>query len=258
MVLFMKGKLLSLFVTLLILFSTNNMTVFAYTPPGLEIVPVDMILYTNETTTILSSPDIKAVLFSADLIEDNIPVHVIGITNYPEGYFVVDLGTEDKYYVFGTGLVTNITASDTTVNADANKKYTAKIGTGDESYILICYCRRIFFDNKFPASYRKDYTNDALYIYLRDQLEAQIIDGVAVPTVVWNGKWNEAWNILENLRLDMLIDHPQYRHYGSEVDKDSPLDGKIGVSYVDDGTTDVTLKIRLSTSDYDGIKIYDI
>ncbi len=82
---------------------------------------------------------------------------------------------------------------------------------------------------------RKDYTNNAIYIYIRDQLELAYKQGKSDFEVEYSIQDYTMYEILKNLCVDFLKAHPDTRMWMGAVcptsSYDNPFDGTDYATY---------------------------
>lgn len=188
-----------------ILFGTfiMGMTTFAaeYT-----VADVNTVLYTNAETELLADAGTDAtVVLTKDVMPDGAPIQVTGITS--NGYFRVELS--GIYYIAAIGLQETpeaVTTADTpaTTSANSGSKYTCVIEDGDkELFEKIAYKHW----NNTP---RADYTNNELYILLRDEIETALAQGKTdFETQKYGRQGIEYANAMKNLTIDLIKAHPE-------------------------------------------------
>lgn len=191
-----------------ILFGTfiMGMTTFAaeYT-----VADINTVLYTNAETELLADAENgMTVVLTKDVMPDGAPIQVTGITS--NGYFRVELG--GTFYIVGNGLqetpeavAVAVTDTKTTTPANSGSKYTCVIEDGDkELFEKIAYKHW----NNTP---RADYTNNELYILLRDEIETALAQGKSeFETQKYGRQGIEYGNTMKNLVVDLIKAHPEY------------------------------------------------
>lgn len=189
-----------------ILFGTfiMGMTAFAaeYT-----VADVNTVLYTNAETELLADAGTDAsVVLTKDVMPDGAPIQVTGITS--NGYFRVELG--GTYYIAAIGLqetpeAVAVTDTPTTTPVNSGSKYVCVIEDGDkELYEKVTYKHW----NNAP---RADYTNNELYILIRDEIETALAQGKTEYRTQEYGKQGiEYANTMKNLVVDLIKTYPNF------------------------------------------------
>jgi len=210
------------------------------------------VCYSNDDTVVYADADLNGTVVLPD-VQAGLPICVTGITS--NGFFCVNLGDGNVYYIPGYGLSATADASATTtatsnttttaVPAKANGKYVCVI---DEAYDY--ELMKTYMNVECADMYtRADYTDNAIYIYLRDQLESQIASGAMVAETQYTCQVAHCSYIIANLYIDLLKAYPQYQNVDSDFASipeyyRTSLSDKVG--FTDSGDRMVTYYITLS------------
>ena len=184
------------------LFATLMLGTTAFAAEDMQ--AADMTLYSNNDTVVYS--DMNGTVLLSE-VAPNLSIHVVGVSN---GYFVVDLGDGNTYYIAGNGLsatTTDVTATATqttaTTPATTTKKYTWNPASSDPKYSRY--------------QWAEDMTNEPLYIQLRDELEAQVATGsnYCTASFIKNAGDDLSKKIANNVILDMQVAYPKFEKYST-------------------------------------------